>query len=88
MDILCLVLQVAYYGIIVWVVLRLVTQFGRLNTSHPVTRLVDALGSVIEPVLRPIRSVIPPVRMGGSVGLDLSPLVLFFGLGILMRVVC
>lgn len=88
MDILCLILQVAYYGIIVWVVLRLVTQFGRLTSSHPVTRITDALSSVIEPVLRPIRNILPPIRMGGAVGLDLSPLVLFFGLAILMRVVC
>jgi YggT family protein len=34
-------------------------------------RVVSALDTVIEPVLRPIRRVLPPIRAGGM-GIDLS----------------
>ena len=43
--------------------------------------MVDALYSITEPVLEPVRRAIPP--MGGF---DLSPLVVFFGLRILQGV--
>jgi YggT family protein len=43
----------------------------------------SALLSVTEPVLAPLRSVIPPIGM-----IDISPMVLFFGLILLQRVVC
>jgi len=35
-------------------------------------------------MLRPIRAVVPPVRMGGA-ALDLSPIILILGLQILLR---
>jgi YggT family protein len=47
--------------------------------------LIEVLYDVTEPVLRPLRNMLPPVRIG-MVGLDLSPIVLFIILGILMRV--
>ena len=45
----------------------------------------DFLSRIIEPVLKPIRAVIPPVRVSGA-ALDLSPLVLIFGLQLLLWV--
>ncbi len=87
MDILCLALRVAYYGLIVWIILGYVVNFGRLPYDHPVSKIYQTLASIISPVLAPIRRVLPPVRMGNA-GLDLSPLVLFFGLWILTGIVC
>jgi YggT family protein len=40
-------------------------------------RVVRALDTVIEPVLRPIRRVLPPIRAGGM-GIDLSFIVVIF----------
>jgi YggT family protein len=40
---------------------------------------------MVEPMLRPIRRVVPPVRMGGS-SLDLSPLILIVGIQLLASV--
>ena len=40
-------------------------------------RINQVLAMLTEPVLRPIRKVIPPVRVGGTY-LDLSILILFF----------
>ena len=42
---------------------------------------------ITDPVLVPLRRILPPVRMG-AVGLDLSPLVAFFGIVFLQRLIC
>lgn len=40
---------------------------------------------LVDPLLTPLRRVMPPLRIGG-VGLDLSILVLFFGVSILIAI--
>lgn len=69
-------------GMLLWIVLSYIVTFGRLGWDHPVRKIYDGLSKIIEPVLRPIRAVIPPVRMGGA-ALDLSPLILIIGLSFL-----
>ena len=73
-------------GMLLWIVLSYIVTFGRLTWDHPVRKVYTALSKVIEPVLRPIRSVVPPVRVGGS-ALDLSPLILILGLSLLASVI-
>jgi YggT family protein len=48
--------------------------------------LCEAIYTVTDPPLRAIRSVIPPIRMGGAL-LDLSPMVLLLGIWVIQRVV-
>ncbi len=86
-DILCLVIDLVFWGIIIWIVLSYVVSFGRLSYDHPVRRFYDFLSRFIDPVLRPLRNAIPPVRIGGA-ALDLSPLVLIIGLQIARAVIC
>ena len=86
-DLICAVLSVAIWAIIAWIVLSYVVNFGRLGWDHPVRRFYDALSRLIEPVMRPVRNVIPPLRVGGA-ALDLSPLILILGISILRRVIC
>lgn len=86
-DLICIILTLAYYALIVWIILSYVVAFGRLPWGHPVRRIYDALAAGINPVLAPIRSVLPPVRMG-TMALDLSPLILFFGLAIIRGIIC
>lgn len=71
-------------GMLLWIVLSFVVVFGRVGWDHPVRKVYDALSKIIEPLLRPIRAVIPPVRIGGA-ALDLSPLILIIGLRIIAR---
>jgi len=87
LDLLCAVLGVAVWVIIAWIVLSYVINFGRLGWDHPVRRLYDALSKLIEPIMRPIRNVIPPLRVGGA-ALDLSPVILILGIGLLRRLIC
>jgi YggT family protein len=49
--------------------------------------VVSVVYTLTEPVLRPLRGIIPPVRMG-AVGFDLSPIIVFVALGILQRSIC
>lgn len=86
-DVACIAIDIARWGLIIWIVLSWVVSFGRLTFDHPVRRLYEALSRVVDPILRPIRAIIPPVRIGGA-ALDLSPLVLFFGLIVLGAVIC
>lgn len=87
LDLLCAVLTAAVWVIIAWIVLSYVVNFGRLGWDHPVRRLYDALSRVIEPVMRPIRNVIPPLRIGGA-ALDLSPVILILAIGLLRGLIC
>ena len=86
-GILCVVLTLAWAALLGYVILGWVVELGRLTWGHPVRSIYDFLGRGIRPVLRPIRDRLPPLRIGG-VGLDLSILVLFFGVVILQRIFC
>jgi YggT family protein len=70
--------------LLAWIVLSYIVVFGRIPHDHPIRRIYEVLSRVIEPMLRPIRAVVPPVRMGGA-ALDLSPIILILGLQILLR---
>ncbi len=72
-------------GLIVWIVLSYIVVFGRVSFDHPVRKLYEILNRMVEPMLAPIRRVVPPVRMGGS-SLDLSPLILIIGIQLLASV--
>ncbi len=87
MDVICLLLRLAYYLLIVWIILSYVVAFGRLPWGHPVRKVYDGIASVVNPVLAPIRRALPPLRVGGM-ALDLSPLVLFFAILVLQSIVC
>lgn len=87
MGVVCFALEIAFWAIIVWVILSWVVGVGRLPWDHPVRRVYDAIDRVLQPVLRPLRSAIPPVRLGGA-ALDLSPLILIFGVRIVTAFIC
>jgi YggT family protein len=59
------------YSILSWV-----TVVGRLDYDSPVIKIQRVLGKICEPVLAPIRRIVPPVRVGGA-GIDLSVLIVF-----------
>lgn len=60
-----------------WVVLgSVLLSWIQLEPDHPVRKIVDAL---VEPVLAPIRKVIPSVG-----GLDFSPLAVYLGIRLII----
>lgn len=65
----------------------IVLSWFRLPADHPIGGIHRGLRAVTEPVLGPIRRVLPQVNIGGA-GLDLSPIVLFLGLNLLQGIIC
>lgn len=87
MGLVCLVLEIAFWAVIIWVVLSWVAGVGRLPWDHPVRRFYTAIDKGLQPVLRPLRSALPPIRLGAA-ALDLSPLILIIGLQIVRGFIC
>jgi YggT family protein len=88
LDILCIVLTIFWIVLFVRVIVSWAYLFGlRRPATGPFRAILDLLEDVTEPVLRPLRALIPPVRAGGM-GLDLSILVAFVILLVLQRAFC
>lgn len=69
-NIICQVVNIYLLVLVV----RIVLSYFPLQRGGPIDTFYGLLYSVTEPVLAPMRRVIPPVG-----GFDLSPLILFFG---------
>jgi YggT family protein len=82
-DFIITVLQIYMYVLIVQVVLSWLIAFNVVNTRNQfVYRVADIAYRLTEPVLRPIRRVLPNVG-----GLDLSPIVVILLIGLIQRLV-
>ncbi len=66
---------------------RIILSWFPLSPGSGMASVYGFLYAVTEPVLGPIRRVIPPIGAGGM-GLDLSPLVVFFAITILQGAIC
>lgn len=67
------------------VLARVILEWIPVSYDHPLARVRSVLRAVTDPLLTPLRSIIPPVRMGGM-ALDLSPMILMFALFLLAGV--
>lgn len=66
---------------------RVILSWFPTDPDGPMGQVNSFLFTVTEPILGPLRGVIPPVRLGGM-ALDMSVLVVFFGLMILQGALC
>lgn len=83
MGLLCTVLQLWLFAVFV----RIVLSWFPAGEGGALASVTNALSTVTDPVLNPLRAVLPPVRMGGM-GLDLSPMVVLLVGSLLLRVIC
>ena len=87
-EVVCAALFIYTIILFVRVIVSWAELFGfRRPYSGPLHTALGLLYAVTEPVLRPLRSLIPPVRAGG-VGLDLSIIIAFVILFVLRSVFC
>ncbi|MGI9603203.1 MAG: YggT family protein [Acidimicrobiales bacterium] len=71
---------------IVIIVVRVVLTWFPVSPGSPIGSINAVLATLTDPVLAPVRRVIPPVRLGGAY-LDISAIVVIFGGSILLSVV-
>jgi YggT family protein len=81
--IVCILLQ----ALSLVVFARVVLEWIPVGEAHPVGRLRHVLRLVTQPLLAPLRAVIPPIRMG-SVAVDLSPVILIVALSVIAGLIC
>ncbi|MGI9016659.1 MAG: YggT family protein [Euzebya sp.] len=81
-DIICLAFTVFYIVLIVRVIFSWIPR-----PPEPLMPVASAVRVATDWAVVPLRNLIPPVRMG-VVALDLSILVLFFGVSILRSLIC
>ncbi len=81
-DVLANVVNYAYYIVFGAILASILISFiPRYPSSGFFQAVYEAVRAVSNPILGPIRSVIPPLRIGGF-GLDLSPIIAIIGLSI------
>ncbi|MGH2691922.1 MAG: YggT family protein [Actinomycetota bacterium] len=73
---------------IYWVILfaRIILSWIPPPISGLSRTLYDIVHDLTEPVMRLVRGLLPPIRMG-TVGLDLSPIVVFIALAVIRRAI-
>ncbi len=77
-TVLCLLLK-AY---LIVLLARIVLSWFPIESGSATASVFGFLYAVTEPVLGPLRRMIPPIGMGGM-GLDLSPTIVIIGLSLL-----
>jgi YggT family protein len=83
MRILCILLTVYWFILFA----RIIASWIRPPMEGPLRTVWTILYDLTDPVLRPLRNLIPPIRMG-AMALDVSPILVFVIIGVLQRVTC
>jgi len=80
LNIICLLLNLYLLAVFA----RIVLSWFPISPGSPMAPVFSFLYSITEPVLAPIRRVLPPVGVGGM-GFDLSPIIVSFAISLLLR---
>ena len=83
LDLILLVLQIYWYIVLAMIIMSWLVAFNVVNTRNQfVNQVWRILNQLTDPVLRPIRRLLPNFS-----GLDLSPLILFVIIFFIERVI-
>ena len=78
-GIILFIINIYFYAILAAIIMSFVMLFSGNMNPHPALQLIWQL---TEPVMRPVRSIIPPIG-----GLDFSPIVIFLAIEFLREIV-
>jgi YggT family protein len=72
-----------------WLILfvKVLSSWFRRPMSGPLFTFWKAIDAVTDPVLRPLRGMLPPIRAGVA-AIDVSPVIAFIAIGILSSAIC
>ena len=79
MDLLCSLISVYYIVLLA----RVILSWFPLQPGTPMASIASIIYQLTEPVMGPVRRIIPTIGM-----IDISPIVVFFGLRIIQSVIC
>ena len=79
MDLLCSLISVYYIVLFA----RVILSWFPMQPGTALASIASIIYTVTEPVMGPVRRIIPTVGM-----IDISPIVVFFGLRILQSAIC
>jgi YggT family protein len=83
LDVILVILQLYWWVIIIVAIMSWLIAFNVINIYNDLVRSIwNGLNAVTEPLLRPIRNMLPP--MGG---LDISPIILLLILFLIERII-
>ena len=82
-SIICIVIQLYLFVVLI----RILMSWVPPTPGTTYEQVHEGFVRVTEPVLAPIRAVLPPVRMG-NMAMDLSPIVVFLLGTLLVRAIC
>ena len=83
MGVVCLVGWLYFIAIFA----RILLSWFPLDPNGAMATVAGFLYMITDPVLAPLRRMIPPLRLG-NVALDLSAIIVIIGLQIILRIVC
>jgi YggT family protein len=87
MHIICILLYLYLIVLIASVAISWIAMVRPLPYSGPGRRVIDIIYMLTNPVFRLVRGVLPPLQLG-RMGLDLSPMIVFIVLAVILNVVC
>ena len=82
-EILCTLIQFYVYAIYA----RVLLSWVRTSSEGVIGQIGSVVDKITDPVMAPLRRVLPPVRMG-TMALDLSPIVVIIGANVLLGRIC
>ena len=82
-SVLCLLLQI--YSLLILV--RVVFTWFPISPDGSASIISGFLSFATDPLLRPLRKVLQPIRFGSAL-MALSPIVAFFGIALLQNFIC
>jgi YggT family protein len=77
------IVRLLLYVYMIILLVRIFSSWFPTPTSGAMRSIMDIVYAVTEPVLRPLRRILPPVRLG-AMALDLSPIIVFVVIQILL----
>ncbi len=80
------IIRYVLYAFVICLWVQALLSWFPLSPGGIGSRVGRALGTVTNPVLRPVRRILPPMRAGGG-ALDLSPLLVSIVALVLIRVI-
>lgn len=80
LDVIRLILS----GFLLCLFVRVILSYFPISEGTPMAGVQRAVGAVTDPILAPVRRLVPPVNLGGGGVLDMSPVIVFVVVFILL----